>query len=355
MNSHRIPFRDAQHVRDWSVAHGPGFWVGASRALKFWTWHLHLVLPVCYDPVPPSLTLVDVGAGIHGMQREAMTTNRIYSDDSDALLFLWTFHHNATVYAYEANADKSKELTLAAAARHTTSAYASHLHVRTQAVGKAQREVAFERCGYSSNFQVAADWAPPASLCKHTDRVWQTTLDDDFPPEDKRGPFILYVKIDVEAGTPDALAGMTTRLETHHTPLVSVEYAFQWSPEFYKRTAVPFEARGALAHSLDATQRWLDALGYDTFLLHAQDRGLVVTLVPVMGRFWHSDMEICANRSLFYGNWGSWCWNDLLIVSRAPEHACVREWMHTHFVGAPAGGGKGRWDRDNLRGGRSAR
>ena len=336
MNADRTAFRDAQHVRDWSVSHGSGFWVGRSRALKFWTWSLHLVLPVCYDPVPPNLTLVDVGAGIHGLQRELMTTNRLHSDDSDALLFLWTFHDNATVYAYEANADKSKELTLAAAARHTTSAYAAHLHVRTQAVGKTQREVVFERCGYISNYQVAADWAPPASVCKHTDRVWQTTLDDDFPPEDKHGPFILYVKVDVEAGTPDALAGMTTRLEVHHTPLVSVEYAYQWSPEFYKRAAVPLEARANLAHSLDATQRWLDALGYDVFLLHAQGSGRVVTLVPVTGRFWHPDMEVCANRSLFYGNWGSWCWNDILVVSRAPQHACVREWMYTHFVGAPA-------------------
>ena len=69
MNADRTAFRDAQHVRDWSVSHGSGFWVGRSRALKFWTWNLHLVLPVCYDPVPPNLTLVDVGAGIHGLQR----------------------------------------------------------------------------------------------------------------------------------------------------------------------------------------------------------------------------------------------------------------------------------------------
>lgn len=336
MDAHRTPFRDAQHVKEWSVRHGSGFWVGNSRALKFWTWYLRLVLPVCYNPAPPNLALVDVGAGIHGMQKDTMTANRIYSDDSDALLFLWTFRHNASVVAYEANADKSKELTLAAAARPTTSAYAAHLHVRTQAVGKDQREVAFERCGYPSNFQVAADWAPPASLCKRTDRVWQTTLDDDFPPEDRNGPFILYVKIDIEAGTLDALVGMAMRLKAHATPLVSLEYAFQWSPEFYKRAVVPLEARGDLVHSLNTTQRWLDALGYDVFLLHGKGSGKVVTLVPVTGRFWHSDMEVCANRSLFYGNWGSWCWNDLLIVSRAPQHECVREWMRTYFVGAPA-------------------
>ena len=330
----RAPFRDAQHVRQWSVTHGSGFWVGKSRGLKFWTWYLPYVLPVCFSPTPSNLALVDVGAGIHGLAKSAMTANRIHSDDSDALMFLWTFHHNATVFAYEANVKKADELKLAARARHTTSMYASHLDVRALAVGKDIREVLLEKCGYPSTYDVTPlESGEPRRKCKNTDRVWQTTMDYEFPVTRRDAYFILYIKIDVEGATLDALEGMSERLAAHATPLVSVEYALSWSPEFNRRAAVPYEARGALQNSLDGFQKRYGAMGYDVFLLHAEGSGKVVTLVPVTGRFWSPDMEICANRSLFYGGWGSWCWNDLLLVSRDAKHACVRQWIRKHFVG----------------------
>ena len=341
MDRQRTPFRDAQHVRDWSVKRGSGFWVGRSRGLKFFTWFLNLVLPVCFSPVPSNLALVDVGAAIHGLAKAAMTANRIHSDDSDALMFLWTFHHNATVWAYEANAEKADELKLAAHMRPTTSAYASHLNVRTLAVGRTAGEVLLHKCGYPSTFDVFSLELDPAQRrrpCAHTVRVPQTTLDNEFPVDRPGAEFLLYVKIDVEGATLDALAGMSKRLAAHATPLVSVEYALSWSPEFNRRAAVPYEARGALQNSLDGFQRRYDLMGYDTFLLHAEGSGKVVTLVPVTGKFWHADMEVCANRSLFYGSWGSWCWNDLLLVSRDAKHACVHGWIREHFVGVVSRG-----------------
>jgi len=335
----RTPFRDAQHVRDWSVKRGMGFWVGKSRALKFFTWYLNFVLPACFSPIPGNLALVDVGAGIHALGKSAMTANRIHSDDSDSLMFLWTFHHNASVFAYEANAQKADELKMAARARPTTSAYASHLDVRTLAVGSTIREVLLEKCGYPSTFDVKPlESDQTRRKCKSSDRVWQTTLDSEFPVTRRDAWFILYVKIDVEGATLDALSGMQDRLAAHATPLISVEYALAWSPEFRWRAAVPHEARSALQDSLDGFQRRHDALGYDTFLVHAEGSGKVVTLVPVTGRFWSPDMEVCANRSLFYGNFGAWCWNDVLLVSRDAKHACVRQWVHKHFVGVVASG-----------------
>ena len=40
-------------------------------------------------------------------------------------------------------------------------------------------------------------------------------------------------------------------------------------------------------------------------------------LVPVSGDFWHDSLEVCANRSRFYGGgFNQWCWNDLLVVRR---------------------------------------
>ena len=341
MDRQRTPFRDAQHVRDWSVKRGIGFWVGKSRGLKFFTWFLNYVLPACFSPVPGNLALVDVGAGIHGLGKSAMIANRIHSDDSDALMFLWTFHHNATVWAFEANAEKADELKLASYARHTTREYASHLNVRTLAVGRTVGEVLLHKCGYPSTFDVFSLELDPAERrrpCTHTVRVHQTTLDSEFPVDQPGAEFILYVKIDVEGATLDALAGMSKRLAAHATPLVSVEYALSWSPEFGRRAAVPYEARGALQNSLDGFQRRYDLMGYDTFLVHAEGSGKVVTLVPVSGKFWHPDLEICANRSLFYGNWGAWCWNDALLVSRDAKHACVRRWVWEHFVGVVSRG-----------------
>ena len=321
------PWRDAEHVRNWSVAHGSGFWVGRSRALKFFTWRLHALVPLCLPGIA-NLTLIDVGAAIHNLAKEAMTTERIHSDDSDALMYLWTFHHAATVHAYEANAAKADELGLAARSRPTTRAYASHLHVHNVAVGARTGYVTFKHCGHPATYEVGE----PAGGCTNTHRIWQTTLDSSFPPLAPNAPFILYVKIDIEGGTLDALKGMTERLEAHATPLVSVEYALTWDAEYWRRGPVPADKRRTLNNTLEKTQRWLDEMGYDVYLLHAEGSGRTVTAVPVHGRFWHPDMEICFNRALFYGNWGSWCWNDLLVVSRYPEHRCVRDWVVGKFA-----------------------
>jgi hypothetical protein len=54
--------------------------------------------------------------------------------------------------------------------------------------------------------------------------------------------------------------------------------------------------------------------GHDTYLINAAPSQVV--LVPVHGAFWHDGLEICANRERSYGNWGQWCWNDVLVVRR---------------------------------------
>lgn len=291
-------------------------------ALKFWTLTLHKLVPLCIATTTKNLTLVDVGAGIHNMARFAMNATGIHADDSDALLLLSTFHHSANVVAFEANDDKAVELVRAAGSRTTTKRYADHLDVRTNAVGAKTREVELRRCYHPGNYEVGIP-GEEQSRCRRTSRVWQTTLDVALPPES--GPFVLYVKIDVEGGTVAALTGMRRRLRSHATPLVSVEYAYQWDRLFTLRRAVAVHERPHLRNSLKAVQTDMDSLGYDTYLMHRQ-RGRV-TAVPVFGRLWDDAMEICANRSRFYGSWGAWCWNDLLIVSRHQRHACIRRWV----------------------------
>ena len=86
------------------------------------------------------------------------------------------------------------------------------MNVRTLAVGRTTGEVLLHKCGYPSTFDVFSLEIDPAQRrrpCAHTERVPQTTLDNEFPVERPGAEFILYVKIDVEGATLNALAGMS--------------------------------------------------------------------------------------------------------------------------------------------------
>jgi hypothetical protein len=151
---------------------------------------------------------------------------------------------------------------------------------------------------------------------------------------------ILYVKVDVEGGELQVVNGMQRLLRERRVELASFEYAVNWHPLFSRDGALtPGERVLRLRNaSLAHFQQTLYAHGYHTYLIHAaparwmgetQRRTLnrsknepVITLLPVYGRFWHPEFEICADRKRFYKHLGH-CWNDLLVVRRGS--GCVKQ------------------------------
>ena len=129
------------------------------------------------------------------------------------------------------------------------------------------------------------------------------------------------------------LDGMQDLLSRLAVPLLSFEYAVGWHKHFgLPRALTPAERAEAHERSLHAFQRRLGELGYDTYLINAGDGdgSTGVVLVPVSGGFWHDDLEVCANRSRFYGSNGQWCWNDLLVVRRCDP--CLRHLLFNSLL-----------------------
>ena len=60
----------------------------------------------------------------------------------------------------------------------------------------------------------------------------------------------------------------------------------------------------------------MSTYGYDTYLINSRGKGTGVVLIPVYGRFWHDEFEVCFHRDKVYGSYGQWCWNDVLVVLR---------------------------------------
>ena len=97
--------RCREEVRDWAGRHGLGF-LPRNLGLKRLTLALSALLQCSTGPP----VLVDVGAGIHGMARMTLTSDRLREDDSDSLWLLKAFRGQAQVHAFEPNAAKAAEL-----------------------------------------------------------------------------------------------------------------------------------------------------------------------------------------------------------------------------------------------------
>jgi hypothetical protein len=57
------------------------------------------------------------------------------------------------------------------------------------------------------------------------------------------------------------------------------------------------EATEARQSSLHHFQERMTGLGYNTYLINSGTQTSGVSLIPVYGRFCHSDFEVCFNRS----------------------------------------------------------
>ena len=327
-------------VHKWALneSSGLGFRVNAANGLKWLTSRLaDAVLLPCADPATRPV-LVDVGAAMHSTK---MWFKRMNPDDSDALYLLADFKDRGDVHAFESNAAKAQEIVDVAKEREPTAPYVRHLSVHAMGVADAERTDHVARCGWPNTWMLKH--TSQGRACGRGHAVNTTSL--DAFARHRAWSRIAYVKVDVEGAEVQVLRGMHQMLREGRVTLASFEYAVNWSPLFDKpRALTANETRGLGDASLAQFQRTLwHEYGYRTYLIHAVPARWVgaaprrtrtasknataapvplVTLVPIYGKFWTPELEICANRRRFYGNWGH-CWSDVLVVHHAAR--CVRK------------------------------
>jgi len=307
-------------VRTWALSHGTGF-LSRRLGLK----RLTVALPLLLRCVPAEQTvrIVDVGAAIHGLAYPwNMKATGLRDDDSDSLWLIGGFGRRAHVHAFEPNPDKAEELRQAATQRPYTSSFSGQLTVHSSGVGAAVTSARLVQCGNNSlSFNnMRLEMGVVGSACQgkpalHAVVTNATSLDAFAYGGRVASPDLLYVKVDVEGGEWEVLRGMHRLLSEGRVSVASFEYAEAWHPLFsLRRPLSRAEVAQARATSLRALQERMGEYGYDTYLINAAPSRVV--LVPVHGHFWHDDLEICANRERYYGSWGQWCWNDVLVVKR---------------------------------------
>ena len=307
-------------VHGWALGRRrPGFRVKHALGLK----HLTVLLPALLDcNLDQPVQLVDVGAGIHNLFGYELKAQDLHEDDSDALWLLAGFQHAADVHAFEINHLKALELQQAAATRPMTQHVAQRLHIHTTSVGDhiVGNTARIALCGAENTWSISA--ARPD--CQQGSRINHTTMDAYFARSAGR---LLYVKIDVEGAEVQVLRGMHHLLNAGMVDIISLEYAFGWNAAFDdgfssdRRTT----RQAKKGETLKLTQAMLDQVGYDTYLIHAEQADprvpikkpqtmVDITLVPVYGPYWHDEFEICLRTNEVYGRRG--CWTDLLVVRR---------------------------------------
>ena len=339
-------------VRAWAKRHGDGFFVGKGSALKRLTFTMPALLQCVEKHTVP--TVIDVGAAMHGQAGSIkelekvpfLTTRRgqplFHPDDSDALLMLSVFGERAHVHAFEPNVKAATALEVAARRRFATRNFTHRLDVHKVGVGDKWMQTNATACGRLNRFTVRTEYGVGAEF-RGCHRVNVTTLDAFGAARKKQLRLLrqeqrqrggggggdgdggmLYIKVDVEGGEWAVLDGAQRLLRTQSIEIMSIEYAVGWHRHFHLARPLTRDERAEVTRPLQKLVARLYAWGYDTYLLHARSISEGVTLVPIYGRWWHDDFEICFNRSTFYGKWG-WghsCWNDLLVVRRC--NRCVR-------------------------------
>ena len=320
-------------VRAWFSAHGSGL-LPKRLGLKQITTRLPLLLK-CF-PSNPRVALIDVGAGIHGLEDHWIShASSLHEDDSDALWLLGGFKHRAEVHAFEAHAKKAAELRDAAATRSFTQNFTASLHVHTQGVGAVPHTARLKQCGGPNQWTIdGVGWK--GIECRLGSELSVTTI-DAFAVS-LSAP-LLYIKVDVEGGELDIVRGMERVLREKRVPLMSFEYASGWHKHFLlRRPLTEAEKLEAGNSSLRHFSSQMSTYGYDTYLINAGGKGTGVVLIPVYGRFWHDDFEVCFHRDKVYGSYGLWCWNDVLVVLR--DSQCVKTVLFGEIL--PATKGQGR-------------
>lgn len=293
--------------------------------LKVLTLQLPLMLK-CLS-VNRQATVVDVGAGIHGLEDKWLySVKNLHEDDSDALWMLSVFKDQAFVHAFEANQHKAKQLIKVARRRPSTRMHTDRLFVHTTGVGGQQGKSNVAMCGGANTWAIKANRGAGKRRCAKGAAINVTTLDAFASRVD--APF--YVKVDVEGGEIDVLDGMVHLLRNKQILLASFEYAVNWHPKF--RLARPLDRSERILlgrSSLEDFQKTVYDMGYDTYLI-LNHNGVV--LIPVYDSFWDDIFEICANRAQFYGHYAQWCWNDILIVKRCDR--CVKNVLFNEMLPA---------------------
>lgn len=307
--------------------------------LKVLTLQLHRLLSCVNASSSSPVSLIDIGAGIHSLdEKYVYSADRLHPDDSDALWLLKGFGTQAMVHAFDISHEEIVKLKRAAKERPMTRDVASQLYVHHSGVGASAGVGRMDKCGLPNTYSLAH--ANDTEKKCRSKEVAITTM-DAFARDELGGHAPLYVKVDTEGGEYAVLDGMPGLLKAGSVPLLSFEYAVKWDPLFSLNRGAPLNAeqREQVVHSLKRFTARLSDHGYDSYLINAPTWD-AVTLVPIHGKFWRDEYEICANRTRFY--YGH-CWNDFLAVRRC---SCAKRVLLDAILPAsgmrrPRGGGGG--------------
>jgi FkbM family methyltransferase len=245
-------------VRTWALAHGTGF-LSRRLGLKRLTVALPLLLRCI--PADEAVTIVDVGAAIHGLAYPwNMMATGLRDDGSDSLWLLGGFGHRAHVHAFEPNPDKAAELRQASTQRPYTRSFSRQLTVHTAGVGPILSPARLVQCGNNSlssnNKRLEVGEIGSAcggKLALHAIDTNVTSLDAFAYGGGLASPDLLYIKVDVEGREWGVLGELHRLLSEGRVSIASFEYADAWNPLFsLRRPLSPAEVAQARSTSLRA-------------------------------------------------------------------------------------------------------
>ena len=173
--------------------------------------------------------------------------------------------------------------------------------------------------------------------------VKTATIDSELRRRGLANREVLILKVDVEGHEMSVLRGATKAIAAGRVPIILLEYGDKMSPAIWDGMKTRFKSVPAaptpqemVGPSLYSLQRWGNEMGYDTFLLGAVGRKPV--MVPLTGRLWRNEYEVCRDKSQKWSNngkqwrnfsawnpeWSAVCWYDVALVLRQPHSPTLR-------------------------------
>ena len=247
----------------WATEHRQNFIVGGGNDPSLGLKRIHrTILPRVLQTLLRSArpcVLIDVGAASYGVKEGY--------DYSDSLIFLSLFQARCSVHAFDLGESNLQEL-------QRSSGHHSSLHTHRLALSDNAGQSSIRTPGGLSMGNL---WsiAPDPSLHGRAGLIPTTTL--DIFAEQNNIPHVAYLKVDVQGSEPQVAKGMTNLLTQRRLALGSFEYSQHWGAQ----------------ESLQKFQSWLREHGYATYLVAADPKRRGTFLVPVSGRFWRRDLEMC--------------------------------------------------------------
>lgn len=164
------------------------------------------------------------------------------------------------------------------------------------------------------------------------------------------------------------LRGGMEAISAGRVPVILLEYGDKMSPAIWDGMKRHFSDAAAAptpqlmeGSSLYSLQTWASGIGYDTYLIGATGKRAI--LVPVTGRLWRDEYEVCRDKkqkfstngrtwmnfSAWNPQWSAVCWYDVALVLRKPRVAELRRHLleatslPPHFCDSVSKGSYPQW------------